>query len=225
MLSIIIPVYNEEKTISEILKRVEAVDLGDIKKEIIIVDDFSTDGSRKIIGKLKNKYKIIFHDKNMGKGAAVRNGIKEARGDFVLIQDADLEYDPEEYIKLLNPILEKKADVVYGSRLLGQNKTSHFFYYFGNKFVTFATNLLFNSSLTDMETCYKMFRRDVIKNLSLTANRFDIEPEITAKVLKKYKIIEVPISYSGRSFKDGKKISWKDGIMAVYTLVKYRVVN
>jgi len=222
VLSIVIPVYNEKNTIQKIVDLVEAVKLVDgIDKEIIIVDDGSTDGTRDILSKIVG-HKIVLHEKNKGKGAAVRTGLKEAGGDYILIQDADLEYDPEEYVLLLKPILNGRADVVYGSRMLGSHTATHFYYYLGNKLVTFITNLLYNSSITDMETCYKVFRREVIKNIELESNRFNIEPEITAKVLKKHRIYEVPISYSARGFDEGKKISWKDGLSAILTLIKYR---
>jgi len=224
-LSIIIPVYNEEKYIGRVLDRIEGVDLDGIEKEIIIIDDGSTDNSGNIIRNLAKKHKIIFHGRNKGKGAAVRSGIREAEGDIILIQDADLEYSPEEYGILLRPILENQSDVVYGSRILGAHTATHFYYYLGNKFVTFITNILYNASLTDMETGYKAFRKEVIKNLKLRADRFNIEPEITAKILKKHKIFEVPISYAARSFMEGKKISWKDGVSAVFTLLKYRFIN
>lgn len=228
-LSIIIPAYNEEKNILEVVSKVKKVDLGSITKEIIIVDDFSTDGTRKLLSELKDSSKIFFHQKNQGKGAAIRTGLKHATGDIILIQDADLEYNPEEYPKLLKPILENKTQVVYGSRLeaIKKNlKNMYKLHYFGNVFLTLITNLLYGTKITDMETCYKAMKRGVIEKINLKAKRFDFEPEITAKILKKgYKIIEVPISFVGRSFEEGKKITWRDGIKAVYYLLKYRFTD
>jgi len=226
-LSIIIPVYNEEKTIAEVINRVLNVQLKNIEKEIIIVDDFSTDNTREILKKINNnKTKILYHAKNMGKGSAIRTALKYVTGDIILIQDADLEYKPEEHPKLIKPILDKKTKIVYGSRFTKQHKPRYLFYYMGNLILTFITNLLYNSNITDMETCYKVFTKDVIKNLKLKAKRFDFEPEITAKILKKhYKIYEVPISYKCRAVKEGKKITWKDGIKAIYYLMKYRFID
>lgn len=219
-----IPVYNEKNTLLDIIGRVQSVP---IEKEIIIVDDFSTDGTRDIMKGIDSpNVKIYYHPSNRGKGAAIRTAIPHATGDIVLIQDADLEYDPMDYPRLIEPILDGRADVVYGSRFLGTHRAFLFWHYIGNKFLSFLTNLLYNTMLTDMETCYKVFRSDVIKGLSLKSDRFQIEPEITAKVFKKgYKVFEVPISYAGRDFKEGKKITWRDGIWAVLTLVKYRFVD
>ncbi len=230
LLTILMPVYNEAKTIHEIIQRVMAAQIGDVNKELVIVDDYSQDGTRDILKKLaeEGKYKIYFHSHNMGKGAALRTALTYATGDIIIIQDADLEYDPNEYAELLVPVLQGKADVVYGSRLSGGKtvRAFNYFHYLGNKFLTFLTNVLYNTILTDMETCYKVFRADVIKNIQIKSNRFDFEPEITAKVLKrKYKLYEMPISYSGRDFAEGKKISWKDGFAAVWALVKYRFVD
>lgn len=223
-LSVLIPVYNEKNTLLDIIRRVEAVP---VEKEIIIVDDFSTDGTREIMKGIDSPdIRIYFHPHNRGKGAAIRTAIPHATGDIVLIQDADLEYDPMDYPKLIAPILDGRADVVYGSRFLGTHRAFLFWHYVGNKFLSFLTNLLYNTMLTDMETCYKVFRADVIKGLNLKSDRFQIEPEITAKIFKKgYKVFEVPISYAGRDFKEGKKITWRDGIWAVMTLVKYRLVD
>ncbi|MBW2976426.1 glycosyltransferase family 2 protein [Candidatus Woesearchaeota archaeon] len=229
-LSVIIPVYNEEKTIRKVIAKVRRVKLGDIKKEIIIVDDFSSDNTRKILSELKGKnIKIFFHKKNQGKGAAIRTGLKYSTGDLILIQDADLEYNPEDYPQLLKPIIEKKAKVVYGSRLktIKMNLENMYkLHYFGNMFLTVMTNILYGTKISDMETCYKLFRKEVIKGMRLRARRFDFEPEITAKILKKgYKIKEVPISFAARKFDEGKKITWVDGIKALYYLIKYRFVD
>ncbi|MBS3096371.1 glycosyltransferase family 2 protein [Candidatus Woesearchaeota archaeon] len=228
-LSVIIPVYNEENTILEIIKRVKKAKTG-CAKEIIIVNDFSTDKTRDILKKLKYKsMRVFYHKKNMGKGAAIRTGLSMATGDIILIQDADLEYRPEEYKRLLKPIIENKAKVVYGSRLgaIRKNlKNMYKLHYLGNLFLTMVTNLLYRAKISDMETGYKVFTREVIKDINLRANRFDFEPEITAKILKKgYKIYEVPIGFAGRKFEQGKKITWIDGVKALFYLIKYRLVD
>ena len=229
-LSIIVPAYNEEKTISKVIRRVKDAKLGNIKKEIIVVDDFSTDGTKKVLLKLKNKgMKIFFHEKNQGKGTAIRTALKHATGDIMLIQDADLEYDPKEYKKLLKPIIEHNSEVVYGSRLVSIRKNLKKMYklhYFGNLFLTAITGILYGAKITDMETGYKVFKKEVIQNMNLKAKRFDFEPEITAKILKKgYKITEVPIDFMGRKFSEGKKITWKDGIKALFYLIMYRFTD
>jgi glycosyltransferase involved in cell wall biosynthesis len=235
-LSIIIPVYNEKMTIRKILDKVREVDIGDIEKEIIIVDDFSRDGSREILRDEEKRwikaylesvqFKVFYHEKNKGKGAAIRTALAHATGDLVIIQDADLEYDPEDYRKLLTPLLKGKADVVYGSRFTGERRNMLFWHWIGNKFLTLATNILYNTTLSDMETCYKLFRSEVVRGIKIRSNRFNFEPEITAKVMKKgIRIYEVPISYAGREFKEGKKITWRDGFSALWTLVKYRFVD
>ena len=229
-LSIIMPVYNEEKTIEKIFERVQKVNLGKIKKEIIIINDASRDKSLRIINKIKKKHKnvrVFSHESNRGKGAAIRTGLKYFTGDIVIIQDGDLEYNPEDFKKLVKPILDKKTKVVYGSRFLGGIKGYIIpLHDFGNKILSLITKILYFRKITDMETCYKMMVKDVIKNLNLKANRFDFEPEITAKIIKKgYKIIEMPIFYDSRSFKEGKKITWKDGIKALYYLLKYRFTD
>ncbi|MEK6907165.1 MAG: glycosyltransferase family 2 protein [Nanoarchaeota archaeon] len=226
-LSIIIPVYNEEKTLNQLVERVEIVNLGNIKKELIVVNDCSKDNSQNIIKKLMKKYKnirLINHEFNQGKGAAIRTGLNYADGDILIIQDGDLEYNPEEYKKLIKPILEGRTKVVYGSRLLGKIKGFNIpVHYIGNKFLSLITTLLYFRRITDMETCYKMMTEDVIKNIKLRAKRFDFEPEITAKIIKRgYKIIEIPITYNSRSFQEGKKITWRDGLKAIYYLIKYR---
>lgn len=223
-LTIIIPVYNEEKTVKEIVENVLSTPFD---KEIIIIDDGSCDKTRDILNNYSTKSNItlIFQEKNKGKGAAVREGINRATGDIVLVQDADLEYDPREYSKLLKPIMENKAGVVYGSRFRGEGKAMLFWHAAGNKFLTFITNLLYDSTLTDMETCYKVFKRNIIQNVNLKSNRFNIEPEITAKILRQgHRIYEVPISYTGREYNEGKKITWKDGVVALGTLLYYRFI-
>jgi len=227
-LSILIPVYNEAPTLREILARVRAVPL-DIEKEIIVVDDGSTDGSREILRQEETAgdLRIFYHERNQGKGAAVRTAIIQATGDILLIQDADLEYDPREYPNLLQPILEGRADVVYGSRFLGGPRKAMFFtHMLGNKLLTLVTNILFDTILSDMETCYKVFRAEVVKQIPLRSRRFEFEPEVTAKILKRgYRIYEVPISYTGREYEEGKKITWRDGLLALWTLLKYRLVD
>jgi glycosyltransferase involved in cell wall biosynthesis len=230
-LSILIPVFNEAKTIIPVLEMVSRAPCSDLEKELIVVDDGSTDGTRDILNGLDGAQyfaRIYFHDKNKGKGAALRTAQGHATGDIIIIQDADLEYSPEEYPALLKPILDGKADVVYGSRLSGGKVTRafHFTHYLGNKFLSLLTNILYNSTLTDMETCYKVFKADIFKQVVIRSNRFEFEPEITAKVLKQgVRIYELPISYFGRDYSEGKKITWKDGFGAIWALVKYRFVD
>ncbi|WP_373532140.1 glycosyltransferase family 2 protein [Vampirovibrio sp.] len=229
-ISILIPVYNEVSFLVALLDKVEAVNFCDLQKEIIMVDDGSTDGTRDILKRYEGKspYQVIFHEKNKGKGAALRTALQYASGDIIVIQDADLEYDPKDYPELIQLILDGKADVVYGSRLTAGKPVRAFnvLHYFGNKFLTLVTNILYNTTLTDMETCYKAFKADYVKNVVIHANRFDFEPEITAKVLKQgARLYEAPISYCGRNFDEGKKITWKDGISALWTLLKYRFVD
>lgn len=223
-LSVVIPVYNEKATIREIFQRVKAVP---IEKEIILVDDFSTDGTREILGGLADgSTKVIMHDCNRGKGAALRTGFGSATGDIVIIQDADLEYDPSQYPKLIQPIIEGKADVVYGSRFVtGDYRRVLFFWHLvGNGFLTLLSNMLTNLNLSDMETCYKVFRREVLQKITIEENRFGFEPEITAKIAKmNLRIYEVGISYAGRTYKEGKKISWKDGFSALRCILKYNL--
>lgn len=225
LLSVIVPVYNERETLSEILDRVRAVDL---KKEIVVVDDGSTDGTKDVLREEEKKgdLKVLYHMTNRGKGAAVRTGLEHASGDFVIIQDADLEYDPRDYPKLLQPILEGQAEVVYGSRFQAFKENMFFSQALGNSIVTLVTNLLYGTALSDMETCYKVFKAEVIKTIPLHSRRFELEPEITAKLLKRgYCIHEVPISYQGRKYHQGKKLTWRDGITALWTLIKYRFVD
>lgn len=227
-ISVVIPVYNEANTVAEILRRVKAVKL---EKEIIVVDDGSTDGTRELLSEYGNqqtneRIKVIYHNKNRGKGAALRTGFEAVTGDVVIIQDADLEYDPREYPKLLKPILEGMADVVYGSRFLGFPRRVHFFWHtVSNRMLTLLSNMMTNLNLTDMETCYKVFRTEVLGRIRLTSNRFGFEPEITAKIAKMgCRIYEVPISYSGRDYWEGKKIGWKDGISALWSIVRFNLL-
>ncbi len=227
IISIIIPVYNEEKTIREILHQVVAVKLPRVGKEIIIVDDCSTDGTREMLGKINQPgVKIFYHNRNLGKGAAVRTGLKQATGDYLIVQDADLEYDPQDIPKLLRPIQEGKAQVVYGSRFTGEHRNMFFWHMLGNKFLSLATNLLFNSTLSDMEVCYKLFTKKALTGIKLEENRWGFDPEITAKILKKgIRIYEVPTSYAGREFSEGKKINWRDSFRILWVLMKYRFFN
>jgi glycosyltransferase involved in cell wall biosynthesis len=228
VLSVIIPVFNEANTIDELLKRVVAAPL---VKEIIVVDDFSTDGTREELDRLNEQYdnlKIIYHGENRGKGCAIRTALEHITGDMVIIQDADLEYNPAEYPRLVKPIVEGRADVVYGSRFAGgeEHRVLYFWHYLGNRFLTLLSNMLTNLNLTDMETCYKVFRTDIIKGIKLEQDRFGFEPEITAKVAREgCRIFEVGISYSGRTYTEGKKIGWKDGVKAIWCIIKYRVIK
>jgi glycosyltransferase involved in cell wall biosynthesis len=226
-LTVIIPVYNEKNTIEEILRRVQAVDVG-FEKELVVVDDCSQDGTREILQKVNAPgIRIFYHEKNKGKGAALHTGFSNADGDIVLVQDADLEYDPREYPRLIGPILDGRADVVYGSRFLGgPHRVLFFWHYVGNKMLTTFSNIMSNLNLTDMETCYKAFRREVLRRIRLKSARFGFEPEITMKVAKqKCRIYEVPISYSGRDYAEGKKIGWKDGVAAIYHIIRFRLFD
>ena len=225
-LSVIVPVFNERNTVVEVLRRMRSIDLPDgVEREIIVVDDGSADGTRDVLRQLGDStVRIVVHDRNRGKGAAVRTGFGHATGEYVLIQDADLEYDPDDWPKLLNPVLRGKARVVYGSRFTGERRNMLLLHWIGNRFLSLVTNVLFNTTLSDMETCYKLIERDLVTGLRLQSDSFDIEAEITAKILKRgIRIYEVPISYSGREFDEGKKLTWRDGLSALRTLVVYRV--
>jgi glycosyltransferase involved in cell wall biosynthesis len=237
-LSVVIPVYNEKGTIHEILRRVRAVP---IPKQIILVDDCSTDGTRQILQemeKTETDLTIAYHEINQGKGAALRTGFRLARGQIVIVQDADLEYDPSQYPQLIQPIVEGKADVVYGSRFIGEtHRVLYFWHYLANKFLTTLSNIFTNLNLTDMEVCYKVFRREVIQAITLKSDRFGFEPEVTAKVARfrmpaadgqpprRCRIYEMPVSYNGRSYEEGKKIGWKDGLQALYCILRYAIAD
>jgi glycosyltransferase involved in cell wall biosynthesis len=229
LLSVIIPVYNEKNTLEPLVSRVLSVDLSklNVSVELVVVDDCSQDGTLAIAQRLasEGKIRLITHEKNQGKGGALQTGFQTARGDIILIQDADLEYDPKEYAKLIEPILEGKADVVFGSRFMGggPHRVLYFWHYAGNRFLTLFSNMMTNLNLTDMETCYKVFRAEILKSINLEEKRFGFEPEITAKIARREcRIYEVGISYTGRTYKEGKKINWKDGVRALWCILKYR---
>ena len=225
LLSVVMPAYNERDTIDEIIGRVITVPL---RIELIVVDDGSRDGTRDRLAALQEQYgfKLILQPANRGKGAALRRGFEEVTGDIVVIQDADLEYSPEEYPQLIELICQGRADVVYGSRFLGRHRVFLFTHYLGNRLLTFLTNVLYNTMLTDMETCYKVMRVEVLRSMTLRSDSFGIEPELTAKIFKRgYRVYEVPITYDGRGYEEGKKITWRDGIVALWTLLKYRVTE
>jgi glycosyltransferase involved in cell wall biosynthesis len=226
LLSVIVPVFNERSTVAEVIRRIRSVELP-VDIEVVAVDDGSSDGTDKVLAALGDStIRVISHQVNKGKGAAIRTGLASVRGDLVLIQDADLEYDPADWEKLLQPILRGKAQVVYGSRFTGERKNMLPLHWMGNRFLSLVTNVLYASTLSDMETCYKLFDRRVIEGITIESDKFDFEPEITAKVLRRgYRIYEVPISYAGREADEGKKITWRDGFGALKALVKYRFVR
>lgn len=224
-ISVLIPVFNERNTILEVVRRVQEQPF---EKEIIIIDDRSTDGTRELLQETywPANIKVLYHDKNKGKGAGIRTGAQAATKDIIIVQDADLEYNPNDFGKVLQPILDGVADVVYGSRFLGTHRSFMLHHYMGNKLLTLITNVLYNNILTDMETGYKAFRTPILKDMRIRSNRFDFEPEITAKVLKKgYRIYEVPIYYAGRDYAEGKKITWRDGFAAMWALIRFRFFN
>lgn len=223
LLSVIVPVFNERVTVAEIIRRIRAVDVP-VGVEVIVVDDGSSDGTDKVLTALADStVRVLTHPVNQGKGAAIRTGMAAARGDLLLIQDADLEYDPEDWPRMLEPILRGKARVVYGSRFTGERMNMLPLHWIGNRFLSLVTNLLYSSTMSDMETCYKLFDRQVLEGLTIESDKFDFEPEITAKVLRRgFRIYEVPISYAGRELSEGKKITWRDGIGALRALIKYR---
>ncbi len=227
-LSVVMPVYNERRFIAPIIERVLAVKLENVDRELIVVDDCSKDGTRDVLKGLSLPgVKIFFHEQNRGKGAALRTGFEQTSGDLILIQDADLEYNPAEYPHLIKPILDGNADVVFGSRFLGGPHRAHLFWHMvGNRFLTLLSNRMSNLNLTDMETCYKVFKREVLKGMTLRSDRFGFEPEFTLKVARGgWRVYEVPISYHGRDYSEGKKIGWKDGVSAVCTIIKYRLMD
>ncbi len=222
LLSVVMPVYNERETIEEIIGRVLCVPL---RIELIVVDDCSTDGTRELLQRLQPQrgFNLLLQERNQGKGAALRRGFEAVRGDLVVIQDADLEYSPEEYPDLIDLICTGRADVVYGSRFLGRHRVFMFTHYFGNRLLTTLTNVLYNTMLTDMETCYKVMRVEVLRSMTLQSDGFGIEPELTAKIFKRnYRVYEIPITYDGRGYEEGKKITWRDGVTALWALLKYR---
>ncbi len=225
-LSVIVPIFNERNTVVEIMRRMRAVELP-IECEFILVDDGSSDGTRQVLQQLGDStVRVVSHPQNRGKGAAIRTGLEHVTGDLILIQDADLEYDPDDWPKLLAPIFRGKATVVYGSRFTGERRNMLFLHWIGNRMLSLTTNVLYNTTLSDMETCYKLFDRKVFDGVTIRSDRFDFEPEITAKVLRQgIRIYEVPISYTGREFHEGKKITWRDGFAALYALVKFRFVQ
>jgi len=225
LLSVVMAAYNERETIEEIVRRVLSVPL---RTQLIVVDDGSTDGTREILQRLRQEleFELVLQDRNRGKGAALRRGFREIRGNLVIIQDADLEYSPEEYPALIELICQGRADVVYGSRFIGRHRVFLFSHYLGNQIVTLLANILYNTMLTDMETCFKVMRAEIVQGMTLTSNGFGIEPELTAKIFKGgHRVYEIPITYDGRGYEEGKKITWRDGFVALWILLKYRITD
>jgi glycosyltransferase involved in cell wall biosynthesis len=232
LLSVVIPVYNEKDTLFEIVRRVLEAPI-ELPRELVLVDDYSSDGTRRLYERIHDEFagadlRVVLHDRNLGKGAALRTGFANVRGEIVIVQDADLEYSPTDYPRLLQPILDGRADVVYGSRFTGgqEHRVLYFWHSVGNRFLTMLSNMFTDLNLTDMETCYKVFRRDVLRGIDIKSNRFGVEPELTAKIARgRWRIYEVGISYSGRSYEEGKKITWRDGLKAIYSIVRFAAAD
>lgn len=222
-ISVIIPVYNECNTVEKAINKILAVEC---EKEIIVIDDGSNDGTKEVLNKFSNKAQIYYHERNLGKGAAIRTALQYVKGDIVIVQDADLEYPPEQYPMIIKPIVEGNADVIYGSRFIGTHRVFMFWHYLGNKLLAYLANLLYNTMLSDIETGCKVFKKTVFNEITIRSNRFEFEAEITAKIFKKkFRVVEMPITYYGRSYSEGKKITWRDAIPAIWALIKYRFVD